>query len=184
MSRSEPMDVDRESNGASSPPPAPQPQTSFSVPIPNGINTAVNGNGEDAPAPPPHKSNPSSPVPTAEDEAEAYKAAGNKFFKDKDYKNAIVQYSKGMCPLLFYRGQSPAAAVRPGCLLTCCQLSSSCPIPPPTSATVRPPTCPTRVTSLPSRTARAPSIWIPRTPRRSCAWPASTPASASRMRPC
>lgn len=111
MSRPEPMDVDRESTGAGAAPsspsapaaaasnsaaPQPAPQTSFSVPIPNGIsiNTAVNG--EDAPMPPPHKSNPSSPVPTTEDEAEAYKAAGNKFFKDKDFKNAIVQYSKGM----------------------------------------------------------------------------------------
>ncbi|KAM0278312.1 hypothetical protein ACHAQH_005231 [Verticillium albo-atrum] len=102
MSRSNSMDIDRESTGtASSPPAAPTPtaQTAFSVPIPN-INTAVNGNeqgnDEDAPMPPPHKSNPSSPVPTAEDEAEAYKAAGNKFFKEKDYKNAIVQYSKAV----------------------------------------------------------------------------------------
>lgn len=100
------MDIDRESSAAPSSPPAaaaaaaasPQPsaQTSFSVPKPNGINTNINGNG-DAPAPPPHKSNPSSPVPTTEDEAEAYKAAGNKFFKEKDYKNAILQYSKGKC---------------------------------------------------------------------------------------
>lgn len=101
MTRSDPMDVDRESNGVpSSPPSAPQPgaQTSFSVPIPNGIkiNTAVNGKGDDAPAPPPHKSNPSSPVPTTEDEAEEYKSAGNKFFKEKDYRNAIIQYTKGM----------------------------------------------------------------------------------------
>ncbi|CRK47451.1 hypothetical protein BN1723_007548 [Verticillium longisporum] len=102
MSRSNSMDIDRESTGAaSSPPAAPTPtaQTAFSVPIPN-INTAVNGNengnDEDAPMPPPHKSNPSSPVPTAEDEAEAYKAAGNKFFKEKDYKNAILQYSKAV----------------------------------------------------------------------------------------
>ncbi|KAH7354312.1 small glutamine-rich tetratricopeptide repeat-containing protein A [Plectosphaerella cucumerina] len=110
MSRPEPMDVDRESTGAPSSPstpaaasaaaPQPAPQTAFSVPIPNGlnINTAVNGTsgGEDAPMPPPHKSNPSSPVPTTEDEAEAYKAAGNRFFKDKDFKNAIVQYSKAV----------------------------------------------------------------------------------------
>jgi DnaJ homolog subfamily C member 7 len=59
----------------------------------NGINNPANGDA--APAPPPHRSNPSSPVPTAEDEAEAYKAAGNKFFKEKDYKNAIIQYTKG-----------------------------------------------------------------------------------------
>lgn len=93
------MDIDRESNATpSSPPSAPQPgpQASFSVPIPNGINTAVNGDGDNAPAPPPHKSNPSSPVPTTEDEAEAYKAAGNRFFKEKDYKNAIIQYTKAI----------------------------------------------------------------------------------------
>ncbi|KAF6815680.1 tetratricopeptide [Colletotrichum sojae] len=106
MSGRNSMDVDRESNAApSSPAPAPTPaaaatpqpsaQASFSVPIPNGINTNVNGNGN-APPPPPHKSNPSSPVPTTEDEAESYKAAGNKFFKEKDYKNAIIQYSKAI----------------------------------------------------------------------------------------
>jgi DnaJ family protein C protein 7 len=88
------MDVDRDSSAVPSSPPPPQPkkQSSFSVPIPNGINTAVNGEG---PVPPPHKSNPSSPIPTTEEEAESYKAAGNRFFKEKDYKNAIIQYTKG-----------------------------------------------------------------------------------------
>lgn len=89
------MDVDREPSAAppSSPP---QQQSQFTVPISsptNGDKSPTNGEG---PVPPPHRSNPSSPVPSAADEAEAYKAAGNKFFKEKDYKNAIVQYTKGM----------------------------------------------------------------------------------------
>jgi DnaJ family protein C protein 7 len=94
------MDVDREPSAAPpSSPPADQPSQSgpqITIPISpptNGNKSPVNGEG---PTPPPHKSNPSSPVPSAADEAEAYKAAGNKFFKDKDYKNAIVQYTKGM----------------------------------------------------------------------------------------
>lgn len=91
MSGSNSMDIDREPvNGApSSPPQNPSAQANFSVPISNGTNH------EDAPAPPPHKSNPSSPVPTPEEDAEAYKAAGNRFFKDKNYAKAIEQYSKG-----------------------------------------------------------------------------------------
>lgn len=92
------MDIDREpvNGGASSPPPQADKssaQANFSVPIPNGTNgAATNG---DAPAPPPHGSNPSSPTPTATDDAEAYKAAGNRLFKEKNYAKAIEQYSKG-----------------------------------------------------------------------------------------
>lgn len=94
------MDVDRET--ANSSPPAAAAQSSFTVPITSPTNGTketpkiprVNTNGS-GPVPPPHRSNPSSPVPTNEDEAESYKAAGNKFFKEKDYKNAIVQYTKG-----------------------------------------------------------------------------------------
>ena len=92
------MDVDRE---AAASPPAPGPQASFSVPVSSTNGTKetpkppkINTNGA-APPPPPHKSNPSSPVPTTEDEAESYKAAGNKFFKEKDFRNAIIQYTKG-----------------------------------------------------------------------------------------
>ena len=88
MSGRNSMDIDQEPvNGAS--PQTPKKQTNFSVPIPNG--TSHDG----APAPPPHRSNPSSPVPTPEDDAESYKAAGNRFFKDKNYPKAIEQYSKG-----------------------------------------------------------------------------------------
>ncbi|KAK9779505.1 putative J domain-containing protein [Seiridium cardinale] len=93
------MDVDREPSAAppSSPPPQQKQSNNFTVPVSsptNGRKTPpTNGDG---PVPPPHRSNPSSPVPSAADEAEAYKAAGNRFFKDKDYKNAIVQYSKAV----------------------------------------------------------------------------------------
>lgn len=95
MSGNNSMDIDREPvNGASSPPPSnPSAQTNFSVPIPNGT-----ASHEEAPVPPPHKSNPSSPVPTPQDDADAYKAAGNRLFKDKNYPKAIEQYSKGMQP--------------------------------------------------------------------------------------
>ena len=50
---------------------------------------------EDVPVPPPHRSQPSSPVPTPEAEAEAYKLAGNKFFKEKEFRRAIDEYTKG-----------------------------------------------------------------------------------------
>lgn len=35
------------------------------------------------------------------DEAEAFKAAGNKFFKEKNYADAIKQYDKGKISLAF-----------------------------------------------------------------------------------
>ncbi|TQV99441.1 DNAJ domain-containing protein [Cordyceps javanica] len=85
------MDIDREPlNGPSTPPPNPSAQTNFSVPI-------QNGNGADGPpAPPPHKSNPSSPSPSPLEEAEACKALGNKFFKERSYAQAIEQYSRAV----------------------------------------------------------------------------------------
>jgi DnaJ family protein C protein 7 len=88
------MDIDREPvNGTSSPVSQPQSkpsaQANFSIPIPNGTHH------NEAPAPPPHKSNPSSPIPTPLEEAETYKATGNRLFKEKNYTRAIDQYSKG-----------------------------------------------------------------------------------------
>ena len=50
-------------------------------------------NGDTAPVPPPHKT-PSTPPPSTED-AEAFKAAGNKYFKAGDYTKAIAEYTKG-----------------------------------------------------------------------------------------
>lgn len=93
MSGSNSMDIDREPpvNGASpGSPQNPSAQANFSVPIPNGTSPG------EAPAPPPHKSNPSSPVTTPQGDAEDYKAAGNRHFKEKNYAKAIEQYNKGM----------------------------------------------------------------------------------------
>ena len=103
MSGRSSMDIDREPSKEppSSPPPQrPASHASFPVPVPNGTNGAVNGD-EQAPAPPPHRSQPTSPVPTPEDEAEAFKNAGNRLFKEKDYRRAIEEYSKGIIVLVF-----------------------------------------------------------------------------------
>jgi DnaJ homolog subfamily C member 7 len=51
----------------------------------------VNGLDERSPTPPPHRAPPAPKV-----DAEACKAAGNKFFKAKDYERAIAEYTKGM----------------------------------------------------------------------------------------
>ncbi|KAI4714761.1 hypothetical protein J4E89_000442 [Alternaria sp. Ai002NY15] len=98
----QPMDVDREhsSSPAPSSPVADTPKT-------NGANGAPDG-----PAPPPHRYTKSPPPPTANYaatpeaatppaepptiDAEEYKAAGNKFFKIKDYPRAIEEYSKAI----------------------------------------------------------------------------------------
>ncbi|KAH6897204.1 hypothetical protein B0T10DRAFT_179603 [Thelonectria olida] len=110
-----PMDVDGEPvNGtarASTPPNNRSAQANFSVPIPNG-NTH-----DEAPPPPPHKSNPSSPTPTPRDDAESYKAAGNRFFKEKNYAKAIEQYSKAVDLFPFestYLGNRAAAHMSSG----------------------------------------------------------------------
>ncbi|KAH8658675.1 hypothetical protein BGZ60DRAFT_531360 [Tricladium varicosporioides] len=96
------MDVDNEGPNAATAPVSPPPQSkmpgSFDTPKTNGSTTngAMNGEG---PAPPPHRSNPTSPaaalVPTPDD-AEAYKNAGNKFYKAKEYKKAIEEYTKAV----------------------------------------------------------------------------------------
>jgi DnaJ family protein C protein 7 len=57
------------------------------------LNSSANGvNGthtEKSPTPPPHRSSGS----TAE--ADSFKLAGNKFFKDGNYRRAIEEFSKG-----------------------------------------------------------------------------------------
>lgn len=91
------MDVDSEApNTQSTSPPAPtsMPGT-FDASKANGVNgTAM----ETGPVPPPHKSNPTSPAapaaPTPED-AEAFKTAGNKHYKAKEWRKAIDEYTKG-----------------------------------------------------------------------------------------
>jgi DnaJ family protein C protein 7 len=97
MSDPDRMDIDNE--GPTGAPASPSVQTnmpgSFDSPKINGSNGTSNGEG---PVPPPHKSNPTSPaavaLPTPE-EAEAFKTAGNKFYKAKEYKKAIEEYTKG-----------------------------------------------------------------------------------------
>jgi len=92
------MDVDSEPpNAPSSPSPQSNRPSAFDVPSTNGIKP----NGEPqvfGPAPPPHKtptSPPAPPAPTLED-AEAFKATGNKLYKAGDYRKAIVEYTKAV----------------------------------------------------------------------------------------
>ena len=92
------MDVD--SNGPISSQNAESPATPLKTApgaFPESANGTVNGvNGEygdeKSPTPPPHRV-PMTEKPTVD--AEAAKAAGNKFFKAKDYLRAIAEYTKG-----------------------------------------------------------------------------------------
>lgn len=108
------MEFDNKENGAASaasPPPPPhkqQPQdqqaqqkptppahgSTFTVPMSNGADAAQTNDGE-VPTPPPHRSQPTTPVQSPAEQAEGFKNEGNKFFKAKDYNQAIVHYTKG-----------------------------------------------------------------------------------------
>lgn len=58
---------------------------------PQTPSTDTNGvNQNRSPTPPPHRSNGDTP------EADSFKLAGNKFFKDGNYSRAIEEFSKGM----------------------------------------------------------------------------------------
>lgn len=109
------MDVDSPNTSAPSSPsqrmqsPPPQSEAAAAAAAaaePTPVQTpppATNGSSspiktEDAPPIPPHTSDPHSPPPTPSDEAEIFKALGNKFFKEKNYKRAIEEYTKGMLP--------------------------------------------------------------------------------------
>ncbi|KAK7736795.1 hypothetical protein SLS63_003144 [Diaporthe eres] len=94
------MDVDPPSSAAtpSSPPrqespPAAEQTGEQTPPATNGSSSPKK---EDAPAPPPHTSDPNSPPPTPADEAEVFKNLGNKFFKERNYRRAIEEYSKAV----------------------------------------------------------------------------------------
>jgi len=103
--------------------PQPQPQTADdtttatspapSSPSVNNVpgafpqqNGKVNGEKKEdaAPRPPPHRTptspppakNPTSPPAPTPADAEAFKASGNKYFKAKDYANAIREYTKAI----------------------------------------------------------------------------------------
>ena len=78
-----PMDID-------SPIPSSPQNTPGSFPSPNGVNGF---DQSEPPRPPPHKSPQS---PTSSTNAEASKAAGNKFFKAHQYDKAIAEYTRGL----------------------------------------------------------------------------------------
>ena len=66
----------------------------------NGVNGAgEEAEGEEGPVPPPHRMQTTSPAPVEEVvekvDAEACKAAGNKFYKAGQYGKAIEEYTKG-----------------------------------------------------------------------------------------
>lgn len=86
-----PMDGNKPSS------PIDQPTTPGAFPSTNGINGDQEKENE-APHPPPHTS-PSSeepPKPAAPPvDPDAFKAAGNKFFKSKQYDKAVQEYTKG-----------------------------------------------------------------------------------------
>ena len=91
------MDIDRDgtsSRKSSTISSSPPPMSPASYPASNGVN------GEASPVPPPHKTQakpePQSQPPSLVGEAEAFKAAGNKHFKAKDYAKAIAEYTRGM----------------------------------------------------------------------------------------
>jgi DnaJ family protein C protein 7 len=79
------MDVD-------SPVQASSPSAENKTPAVNGTNGVKKD--DEAPAPPPHKS-PSPPARPTPEEAEAFKTAGNTFYKNKEFRKAIEEYSKG-----------------------------------------------------------------------------------------
>lgn len=107
--KSDATDVDVEGQSSSMPGAFDAPKKN-EAPEANGTNGTHNNESDadtEGPEPPPHKSNSSSPVldvaPTPE-QAEEFKAAGNKFYKAKEYKKAIEEYTKGMPPKVPVRG--------------------------------------------------------------------------------
>lgn len=81
---STPMEIDQE--GPMSPAPSsPLATAPGAFPPPNATN------GDSSPVPPPHKATPTAPSV----EAETFKAAGNKYFKAREYDKAIKEYTKG-----------------------------------------------------------------------------------------
>jgi len=76
----------------------PAPETPGAFPQVNGdVNGEKHESQESGPAPPPHRTPTSSPPQSEKPavDAEACKAAGNKFYKERQYDKAIAEYSKG-----------------------------------------------------------------------------------------
>lgn len=100
--RSDSMDVDTDVHAQPSSPPAEKIPGAFNSPNGVNVNGSTNKDSMDvdsgAPTPPPHKSPPTSPTPAAAptpEEAEAFKNAGNKHYKAKEYRKAIEEYTRG-----------------------------------------------------------------------------------------
>ncbi|KAF2476859.1 TPR-like protein [Lindgomyces ingoldianus] len=106
----QPMDLDREFT--SSPTPTPSSPATAQAPGAFPKTNGSNGDHEARPAPPPHRyttspppqsatyaATPEAASPPAQPptiDAESYKTAGNKFFKIKDYAQAVKEYSKAI----------------------------------------------------------------------------------------
>ncbi|KAI1769021.1 hypothetical protein GGR53DRAFT_273873 [Hypoxylon sp. FL1150] len=96
------MDLDKDTPAPPPSSPPAQTQASFTLPVnsppTNGVKKGASEEEADGPAPPPpaHRSNPSSPVPSDAEAAEAHKADGNKFFKQRDFSRAIAEYTSAI----------------------------------------------------------------------------------------
>lgn len=99
-----PMDTDRDQT-ASPPPTSPQTVPNGAPNPPklqaNSINGTISPNPQEVapPRPPPHRTPTNSSaheVPKPTTDPEDFKAAGNKFFKAKEYGKAIAEYSKAI----------------------------------------------------------------------------------------
>lgn len=85
-------DVQPDAGSQISQPPTPGSNAPGAFPSPEQNNSA-NGDSREptkSPTPPPHRVNTQPKI-----DPEAAKASGNKYFKNKDYKRAIAEYSKG-----------------------------------------------------------------------------------------
>lgn len=88
---SDPIPMGGDQKVPSSPPSAPGA-------FPSTNTSDATAHEEDTPPrPPPHRSSSNSvPKSDTEAEAEAFKAAGNKFFKAQQFDKAIGEYTKGI----------------------------------------------------------------------------------------
>ena len=91
------MDVDHDDDMQDS---EPSRTSSFDAPEPapraHGIENEDPKNGPKSPVPPPHRTPTEPPLPPKPKvDPEACKAAGNKFFKMRDWDKAIVEYGRG-----------------------------------------------------------------------------------------
>ncbi|KAI6788159.1 TPR-like protein [Hortaea werneckii] len=87
----EPMDTGTPAPESSASAPGAFPQTNG-----NGVHSEKNGDADERPVPPPHRT-PTSPQPQQNgQDAEAFKASGNKYYKAGQYDRAIEEYTKAV----------------------------------------------------------------------------------------